>query len=211
MTPRIGIKPAERIGVSAFRAARVKQEIVKIPENEIVVALGRPEAAVAGVVDLEQDPAIHEQGEQGELRENHPAVGAVLLAEVWTVGRWRRDVRIADPEQRAGARRFQHHLVAAPPHIGKARQDKDVAIAERRRCRPIIGDLRLDDNLVFSVAPSPDAVLHETVPGESRTKRSVSRSTARRPLGKCGERQTCAQHLRARAPRSALNIPRPTE
>ena len=52
--------------MSAFRAARVEQEIVKIPENEVVVALGRPQAAVAGVVDLEQDLAIHEQGEQLE-------------------------------------------------------------------------------------------------------------------------------------------------
>src|SRR5262249_30760408 len=36
---RIRIDSAQRIGVSAFRAARVKQEIVKVPENEVVVAL----------------------------------------------------------------------------------------------------------------------------------------------------------------------------
>ena len=38
------IEPAQRVGVPAFRAARVEQKIVKIPENEIVVALGRSQA-----------------------------------------------------------------------------------------------------------------------------------------------------------------------
>ena len=63
--------------MSAFRAARVEQEIVKIPENEIVVALVRPQAAVAGSVDLEQDLAIDQQGEQLEPRKTVLRGGAV--------------------------------------------------------------------------------------------------------------------------------------
>src|SRR5262249_51988402 len=61
---RIRIDSAQRIGVSAFRAARVEQEIVKVPENEVVVALGRPQPTVASRVDAEQDLAIHQQGEE---------------------------------------------------------------------------------------------------------------------------------------------------
>src|SRR5262249_61411600 len=61
---RIRIDSAQRIGVSAFRAARVKKEIVKVPENEVVVPLGRPRPTVAGGVDAEQDLAIHQQGEK---------------------------------------------------------------------------------------------------------------------------------------------------
>ena len=62
--------------------------------------------------------------------------------------------------------------------------------------RPVIGDLRLDDNLVFSVAPSPDAVLHETVPGEPPDQEIGFPVDCAPAAGKCGERQTCAQLLR---------------
>ena len=37
----IGIKPTQRVGVSTFRATRVKQKIVKVPKNEVVVTLGQ--------------------------------------------------------------------------------------------------------------------------------------------------------------------------
>ena len=77
MTPGIGINSAQRVGVPAFRAARVEQKIVKVPENEVVVTLGRSQAAVAGGVDLEKDLAIDQQGEKLEPRENRPADGAV--------------------------------------------------------------------------------------------------------------------------------------
>jgi len=61
---RMRIKSARRIGVSAFRAACMEQEIVEVPEHEVVVALGRSEAAAARGVDLEEDLAIHQQGEK---------------------------------------------------------------------------------------------------------------------------------------------------
>jgi hypothetical protein len=60
-------------------------------------------------------------------------------------------------EQRAGARRFQHSL--PPSHVGEPRQDENVGIVERRHCRPIIGNLRFDDDLVLAVSGALEAVL----------------------------------------------------
>ena len=60
----IGINSAERVGLPALGAVGVEQEIVKIPEHEVVVALGRAQAFAAGGVDLEQHPAIHQQREK---------------------------------------------------------------------------------------------------------------------------------------------------
>src|SRR5262249_56045772 len=54
----IGVKSTERVGVSAFRAARVEQKIVKVPKNEIVVALGQSGTPVGSTFDLEKDLAI---------------------------------------------------------------------------------------------------------------------------------------------------------
>ena len=48
---------------------------------------------------------------------------------------------------------------AAPPHVREPRQDESVGSAEFRRLRPIIGNLRLDDNQVLGVARAPEAVL----------------------------------------------------
>ena len=116
---RIWINSAQRIGVSAFRAARVKQKIVKVPKNEVVVAFGRSQAAVASGVDLEQDLAIHQQGEKLDPRKTLLPTEPFDLLWGGQYGDGRRDLRIADLEQRAGARRFQHHLVAAPSHVRK--------------------------------------------------------------------------------------------
>ncbi len=51
--------------MTALGAARVEQKIVKIPQHERVVALGRPQA-IAGGVDLEKDLAIDEEREKLE-------------------------------------------------------------------------------------------------------------------------------------------------
>ena len=129
----IGIDAAYRVGVPAFRAARVKQEVVKVPEHEVVVALVGPQPAVAGRVELEQNSAFDQQGEQLDPGK------AVLPAEPLERLRRRQhgegggNLRIADPEQRAGARRFQHHVVAAPAQIREPRQDEHVGLAELRR------------------------------------------------------------------------------
>src|SRR5450631_2639099 len=64
----MGIKPAQRVGLSALRAVGVEQEIVKVPKHEVVVALGRPEALVVRGVDPEKDLAIHQQREETDSR-----------------------------------------------------------------------------------------------------------------------------------------------
>jgi hypothetical protein len=40
----------------------VEQKVVKVPNNQVVVALGRSKTLVAGSVDLEKDLAIQQQG-----------------------------------------------------------------------------------------------------------------------------------------------------
>ena len=163
----IGINAAQRVGVSAFRAARVEQKIVKVPENEVVVTLGRSQPAVAGSVDLEKDLAIDQQSEKLDPRKTVLPAQPFDLLRCRQHGQGGRNLRIANLEQRAGARRFQDHLVAAPSHVCEPRQDENVGIAELRRSRPIIGNLRLDDDLVLAVARAPEAVLQQTVPGQS--------------------------------------------
>ena len=119
MTPDVGIKSADRIGVSAFCTAGVEQKVVKVPKNEVVVTLRRSETAVAGGLDLEKDLAIHQQGEKLDSRKT------VLPPELFDLLRCRqygdggRDLRIANFKQRAGARQLQDHFVAAPSHIGE--------------------------------------------------------------------------------------------
>ena len=96
----------------ALRATGVEQEIVKVPKNQIVIALVGPEAA-APRIDLEEDLAIDQQGEKLSSWKNSP------LAELFDFLRRReerncgRKFRVANFEQRASARRFQHHLIAA--------------------------------------------------------------------------------------------------
>ncbi len=104
-----------------------------------------------------------------------------------------RDLRIADFEQRAGARRFQHHLVAAPSQICEPRQHDNVGVAELWRLRPIIGNLRLDDDQILLLARVREAELQKTAPGQSPDQQidflvdlaAVGRERV--------ERQTCAQ------------------
>ena len=157
-----------------------------------------PEAIARGGVDLEKDLAIHQQGEKLD------AGKTVLPAEPFDLlrrgqhGDGGRNLRIANPEQRAGARRFQHHLVAAPPHICEPRQDENVGIAELRRLRPIIGNLRLDDDLVLAArARAPEAVFQQTVPGQSPDQEIDLLVDVPAAGRKRGERQTRAQLLRA--------------
>jgi hypothetical protein len=97
----------------------VEQKIVKVPKNEVVIPLRWLEATVEGGVDLEQDLATYQQSKKLEPRK------AVLPAEPFDSlgcrqhGDGHCDRWIAKLEQRAGARRFQHHVVAAPSHVGE--------------------------------------------------------------------------------------------
>src|SRR5580704_17585945 len=95
-------KPAQRIGLPAFRDARVEQEIVKVPEDEMIVALGRSQAFTAAGVDPEKDLAIQQQGEKLDPWK------AVLSSELLDLPRRRQqgeggcNLRVANPEQRTG-------------------------------------------------------------------------------------------------------------
>ena len=160
--PRIGINSTERVGVPALRAARVEQEIVKVPQNEAVVALANSQAIIPRRVDLENDPAIHQQGEQFVPRK------IVLLTELLHRLRCRQqregncNFRIANPKQRASQRRFQNHVVAAPPHVSKSRQSEHVSTVQLRHARPIVGNLWFDDDLII-VARAPERELQQAV------------------------------------------------
>ena len=95
---RIGINSAERIGVPAFAAARVEQEIVKIPEHELIVALGPPWSPSTRRVDLEQHLAVQQQADEREPGK------AVLPSQLFEGSRHRQcgqsggDCRVANPE-----------------------------------------------------------------------------------------------------------------
>jgi hypothetical protein len=98
----------------------MKQQIVKIPEHEMPVALGRSRAAFAGA-RLEENSTIEKEPEEfGRQR------GAGPVAEVSDL-LGRRECRqgggykgIANPEQGACARRFENEVFGAPPQIGEA-------------------------------------------------------------------------------------------
>src|SRR5580704_8812713 len=154
---RIG--STERISVPTFRAARVEEKIMKVPKSEAVVTLGQSKPTFASSADLEKDLAMEEQGEKLDPWKTLPLAQVFDLLRGREDGDGGRDLRIANLEQRAGARRFQDHLGAAPSHVREPRDDERVGIAELRRLRPIIGNLRFDDDQVLAVARAPEAVL----------------------------------------------------
>ena len=45
----------------ALRAARMEQQIVEVPENEVVVSLGRSEAILAGTVGKQAAAFVHDR------------------------------------------------------------------------------------------------------------------------------------------------------
>src|SRR4051794_41486287 len=53
--------------MSALGAARMKQEIMEIPENKIAVAFIHPKAVAAFRIELEQELTIQQQFEQIEV------------------------------------------------------------------------------------------------------------------------------------------------
>src|SRR5690348_15132098 len=62
----VRIEAAKRIGLPAFGRAGVEDEIVKVPEHEIVVTLLRAQAIAGYGIERQQDLAIGEQGEKLE-------------------------------------------------------------------------------------------------------------------------------------------------
>jgi hypothetical protein len=72
-------------------------------------------------IDLEQNLAVDQQCE--ELEAGKRVLPTQLLDRLRRGERGERGCNpcIANLEQCAGARRFQHHVVAAAAHVGKAR------------------------------------------------------------------------------------------
>ncbi len=103
---------------------------MEIPENEIAVAFIHPKAVAAFRIELEQELAVQQQFEQIEVEGGRVAAKPADLLRLREHSEHGGNAGIANPKQRAGARRFQHHLVAAPAQIGKARQHDGVALAK---------------------------------------------------------------------------------
>lgn len=116
-----------------------------------MVALSHSLATIVGP-DLEQNLAIGEEGEKRDPRKT------VLPTKLFDLLRCRQrrdsghDLRIANLEQRPGARRFQNHVAGAPSHVGESREHENVGIAKRRHSWPVIGRLRFYDDLVLIVS-----------------------------------------------------------
>src|ERR1700683_4921818 len=132
---------------------------MKVPKNEAVVTLGQSMPTFGTSTHLEKDLAIEDQGEKLDPWKTFLLTQPFDLLRGREHGDGRRNLRIANFEQRAGARRLQHHPVAAPSHEREPRQDESLGIAELRRLGPIIGNLRFDDDQVLAVARAPEAVL----------------------------------------------------
>ncbi|MGC2785191.1 MAG: hypothetical protein WA397_15455 [Roseiarcus sp.] len=142
-----------------FRAARMEQKIWKVPKSEAVAALGQSKLGFASAsADLEKYLAVEEEGKKlVPWKTVFPTHLSDLLRDS-KQGDDGRDLRIANPEQRGGSRRFEDHLAATPSHVREPRQDESVGSAELRCLRPIIGNLRLDDDQILGAARTPEAV-----------------------------------------------------
>jgi hypothetical protein len=184
--------------VSPCRAARVEQQVVKIPEHEVVVALDRPQVAIEGSIDLEKDLAIHQQGEKPDSGKSFLAPQLSDWMWLGQRGDYGRDLGMTNLKQRASARRLQDHLVAATPHVGKPRQNENVGVAEFLLLRPVVRNLRFDDGLLLVVLlRARDAVHEEAVAGQppdQKIKLFVRGPAARRERH---ERQTRLKVARA--------------
>src|SRR5258708_39832821 len=115
----MGIKLAKRIGLPALCAAGMEKKILKVPEHEIVVAFAGPEVVAAPGVDLEKHLAVHQQCEKIDSRKTVLPPKPTDFFRFGKRGDRARNFGIANPKQRAGARRFQNHLIAAPSQIRK--------------------------------------------------------------------------------------------
>jgi len=85
----------------------------------MLVAFGRAQGLFPGS-DLEKDFAVEKQRQKLDPWE---AVGPTELFDLLRHGECGQrccNRRIANPEQRAGSRRFEDHVVGAPPQIGEA-------------------------------------------------------------------------------------------
>src|SRR3954465_4714619 len=149
--------------MSALGAARMKQEIMEIPENKIAVAFIHSKAVAAFRIELEQELAVQQQFEQIEVEGGRVAAKPADLVRPRQRSDGGRNGGVANSKQRAGARRFQHHLVAAPMQISKARQHDGVTLAELCALRPVLGDLGFDDHEDLLVTRKKQVIFEQSV------------------------------------------------
>ena len=119
--------------------------------------------------------AVDQQSQQ--LHAGKAALSTDLFQPSWLqeTGDRRRDVGVAQSEQRACARGFQHHIAAASTHVGEAREHERVVVIEVEHSRRVVAHLRLDDDEILAVAGQP--ILQQTAmrqaPDESVDFRSL--------------------------------------
>ena len=70
---------------------------------------------------------------------------------------------VAQSEERHGARRFEHQVGAAPPHIGEARQRQRAILVDLDHPWRIIAHLRLDDDEIGTARRASQAIFNESV------------------------------------------------
>src|SRR5215217_553211 len=135
--------------MSALGATRVEEQIVKVPKDELLVSFGRSGCAVSGRVCREKHMRINEQPEQLRAREIvHKLLHALRAAQASQHCSY---LRIANPEQCRGERGFENELVGAAPQISEPGKEQHLAPVELGRSRPVIGNLRLDHDLVLAL------------------------------------------------------------
>ncbi len=154
----VWVNPAQWVGVPALRAACVEQEIVKVPKNECVIAFGRPQSAAVGNIDLEKNLAIQQQSQKRDTGKAFLPTQMFDALRRGQHGNDGRDLWIANLEQSARQRRLQDHLVGAPSHIRKPRQDKNFGLAKLPHSRPVVGKLRFNHGQVLTALRAPEAV-----------------------------------------------------
>ena len=150
--------------MAPLRTARVEEKIVKVPQDEISIAFVGPKAGTAAGVDLEKNSTIDQKAEKLHTGRSIQGLQLSDLSRSCEEEKGGRNFRVVDPEQRTGTRRFQHHLVAAPAQVSEPGEDNDICATECRHSRPIVRNLRLDDDEVLGFWGAREAVFQQTVP-----------------------------------------------
>src|SRR3954471_10531472 len=143
----------------------MEEQIVKVPKDELLVSLSRSGCAVPGRVCRKKHLRIDEQPDQLRTREIvQKLLHALRAAQARQHCSY---LRIANPEQCRGERGFENELVGTAPQISEPGEEQHFAPVELGRSRPVVRNLRLDDDLVLTLQRAGQAVLQETMPGQS--------------------------------------------
>lgn len=84
--------------MAALRAPGVKHQVVEIPEHEIAIPFAHSRAVAVLRPELDQHPAIEQQGEQIGVQGSHLLAKRVDLVRLRQASQRRGDGGIANPE-----------------------------------------------------------------------------------------------------------------